>query len=98
MIRTKLQYLYSILVLSGVLVSSYLMFEQQPHRLPGYRNQQGVSYRAEANLVEPGLEQLLQFESQFKALQPQPTSESVLKRQLSETALKKSEEKKKHKK
>ena len=92
MIRTKLQYGYSILVLSGVLVSSYLMFEQRPNRLPRYRTQQGFTYRAEANLVDSGLDQLLQFESQFRALQPPSPAEQ--KRHLSETRIRKFPEKK----
>jgi hypothetical protein len=86
--RNKLQYLYSIFVLMGVLASSYFMVEQKPGRLTSLRPPEAVSYRAEATLAPQGLDQLLQFESQIKAIEEK--SQLNQNRQLTESQRKKS--------
>jgi hypothetical protein len=67
-VKTKLQYLYSIFVLCGVLAVSYLMVDQKPGNKRSFRTQQPLTYRAEAGLSSQGIDQLLQLESQFRAL------------------------------
>jgi hypothetical protein len=86
--RNKLQYLYSISVLMGVLASSYFMVEQKPGRLTSLRPLEAVSYRAEATLAPQGLDQLLQFESQIKSIEEK--SQINQNRQLTESQRKKS--------
>ncbi|NBT59613.1 hypothetical protein EBT16_12590 [bacterium] len=86
--RNKLQYLYSIFVLMGVLASSYFIAEQSPRKFNSVRPSERVAYRAEATLAPQGLDQLLQFESQFKALE-EKTNQSQ-NRQLTESQRKKS--------
>lgn len=81
--RNKLQYLYSISVLMGVLASTYLLVEQKPGRYSLVRPSEGVKYRAEATVAPQGLDQLLQFESQFKAIEEK--SQSSQSRQLTES-------------
>lgn len=83
LMKNKLQYLYSILVLSGVLASSYLMIEQRPGSSPAARPQQSMTFRSEAALAAPGLDQLLQFESQMLSLEEKVSAKQ--KRQLSES-------------
>ncbi|MFM8269851.1 MAG: hypothetical protein ACKN9V_06635, partial [Pseudomonadota bacterium] len=85
--RNKLQYLYSISVLMGVLATSYFMVDQKPGRLSSVRPSQGISYRAEATLAPQALDQLLQFESQFKVIEEKSQSSQI--RQLTESQRKK---------
>jgi hypothetical protein len=72
----------------GVLASSYFMVEQKPGRLTSLRPLEAVSYRAEATLAPQGLDQLLQFESQIKAIEEK--SQLNQNRQLTESQRKKS--------
>ena len=72
----------------GVLASSYFMVEQKPGRLTTLRPSEGVSYRAEATLAPQGLDQLLQFETQIKAIEEK--SQPNQNRQLTESQRKKS--------
>lgn len=67
----------------GVLASSYLMFEQKPGRLSSLRPSKEISYRAEATLAPQALDQLLNFEMQFKAIEEK--SQSAQNRQLTES-------------
>lgn len=71
----------------GVLASSYLMVEQKPGRLSALRPPEAVTFRAEATLAPQGLDQLLQFESQIKAIEEK--SQLNQNRQLTESQRKK---------
>lgn len=67
----------------GVLVSSYLIVEQSPRKLKAVRPSEQVAYRAEATMAPQGLDQLLQFETQFKAIEEKSTQSH--NRQLTES-------------
>lgn len=66
--RNRLQYLYSIFILLGVLVSSYWMFEKRSIISPLGRTQAAKAMKVEASLAPSGLNQLLELESQFKVI------------------------------
>lgn len=67
--RNRLQYLYSIFILFGVLLSSYWMLETRSSISPQTRRQAARTMQAEASLAPAGLTQLLQLEDQFKSLE-----------------------------
>jgi len=89
--RNRLQYLYSIFILLGVLFSSYWMFEKRSSISPVVRTQAAKAMQVEASLGPSGLNQLLQLESQFKVFELKsqetpspkhnrlPTQQSLLK-------------------
>lgn len=62
--RSKLQYVYSIIVFAGVLVTAYLMMNSENQRAPLLRGFQasGPVYRNEAATLDPGLNQLFEME------------------------------------
>lgn len=74
-------------MLTGVLASSYLMVERQPQNTRESRTRSSLTYRAEPSLSAPGIDQLMLFESQFKAIEENGSSMSV--RQLNESTKKK---------
>lgn len=69
--RNRLQYLYSIFILFGVLLSSYWMLETRSSISPMVRRQAARTMQVEASLAPAGLTQLLQLEDQFKSLETQ---------------------------
>jgi len=74
--RSKLQYLYSILVLTGVLASAYWMVDKQPAVRSAARAQSNFQYGTEPSLSASGLDQLIRFESQFRAVEGQSSLKS----------------------
>lgn len=70
--RNTLQYAYSIAVLSGVLVTAYLMMNKEGNAripLPEFQSQ---SYRTEALSVDPGVTQLFEMEDALAHLPSDP--------------------------
>ena len=69
--KSKLQYLYSITVFFGVLVTAYMMMSGQEDQLLLIRNQtRAPSLRStEAQILDPALSQLLEVESALNQLQ-----------------------------
>ena len=59
------------------------MFEKQTPTQRESRARSSFTYRAEPSLSAPGLDQLIQFESQFKAIEEKTPSSSI--RQLNES-------------
>lgn len=60
--KNKLQYAYSISVFVGVLLTAYLMMNQEGNaRIPG-RSFQSTTFRAEAQVLDPAVSQLLEME------------------------------------
>ncbi len=67
--RNLLQYAYSILVFLGVLSTAYLAMNRDGNsRLPLRALQNPMSYRAEANIVDPAVTQLFQMEEALSRL------------------------------
>lgn len=66
--RNRLQYLYSIFILFGVLLSSYWMLEKRSLTSPMVRRQAARTMQIEASLAPSGLTRLLELEDQFKSM------------------------------
>jgi hypothetical protein len=62
--RNKLQYAYTITVLVGVLMTAYLMMNQDGNaRIPVRSFQSPATLRTEAQVMDPGLNQLFEMEN-----------------------------------
>lgn len=76
-LRNRLQYLYSIVVFVGVLVTAYLMMNSENQREPLLRAFQATSpvYRPEAATLDPGLNQLFEMEQVLSKMRKERTEE-----------------------
>ena len=61
--KNKLQYAYTISVFMGVLLTAYMMMNHGFNLHVPNRNFQGGGFRAEAQVVDPAVSQLLEMES-----------------------------------
>lgn len=67
--KNRLQYIYSIGVLAGVLVTAYSMMSQEGNANTPFRALSGPSsYRMESAVADPALRQLMQMETSFSGL------------------------------
>lgn len=67
--RNRLQYLYSILILVGVLISSYWMIEQRSNLSPLARKQAAKLAPVQASVAPSGLNQIFELETHFKVIE-----------------------------
>lgn len=76
--RSKLQYIYSISVFLGVLVTSYLMMNKEgSSRVPLQAIQNGTQ-RVEATTADPAVQSLIEIENALRAF-PKKSSETAIK-------------------
>lgn len=61
--KNKLQYAYTISVFMGVLLTAYMMMNQGTSLRVPNRNFQSGGFRAEAQVVDPAVSQLLEMEN-----------------------------------
>jgi hypothetical protein len=78
--RNKLQYVYSIAVFFGVLVTTYLMMSKDPSSRTPYQSMSSPSSRIEASMVDPAVTSLFEAEDALTAL---PQNAQQLRRALS---------------
>ncbi len=64
--KNKLQYVYSILVFFGALVTSYLMMDREGNARIPLRIYQGPYFRSEAVVVDPALNRLMEMENELR--------------------------------
>lgn len=69
--RNTLQYVYSISVFFGVLISAYLMMNKESGRVPLRAVQSPNPMRMEASALDPNVNQLFQMETELSNL-PRP--------------------------
>ena len=67
-LRNRLQYLYSISVFFGVLVTAYLMMNNEGNAVLPARSVQAPTYRSEATIVDPAVNQLFEMEDALSKL------------------------------
>ena len=79
--RSKLQYIYSMTVFSGVIATAYFMMNNESDARVPFRAIQTPNYRAEASLIDPSVNQLLQMEDVLSQV-PQP---GIVKREKRRT-------------
>ncbi|MBI4404695.1 MAG: hypothetical protein HY537_11065 [Deltaproteobacteria bacterium] len=85
MARNKLQYLYSIGIFLGVIVTSYFMIDRESNaRLPA-NSFQGTQWRADSQVADPALNQLLEMERALSRIRKDREDELKRKPPVSET-------------
>ncbi len=68
--KNKLQYAYTISVFMGVLLTAYMMMNQGTTLRVPNRNFQSGGFRAEAQVVDPAVSQLLEMENALAKVPP----------------------------
>ena len=66
--KNRLQYVYSITVLVGVFITAYLMMNRPGSSTIPFREFQTESYRTEAQLLDPGVIQLIEMEGKLSKM------------------------------
>jgi hypothetical protein len=75
--RNKLQYVYSITVFLGVLVTAYLMMNREGGARIPLRTLESPVYRTETMVVDPALNQLFEVEDALSKVPTKPTPEGT---------------------
>ncbi len=76
--KNKLQYAYTISVFMGVLLTAYMMMNQGATLTSPNRNFQNSSFRAEAQAVDPAINQLLEMENALAKVPKEKAKEDRL--------------------
>lgn len=66
-VKNKLQYMYTITVFFGVLMTAYLMMNREGNARIPLRSFEGAALRTEAQVLDPGLKQLFEMENALRA-------------------------------
>jgi len=80
--KNTLQYIYSISVLVGVLVTSYLMMNRETNADIASRSLATPALKMHAESSDPALRQILEMESVFTQLKNRVPSEEIPVRKL----------------